>query len=177
MKFVLMYSGALCLFPLLQNPPSTQDEKPVKVTLTLRKDNGEYGNSAYSFRYESQDKAVHKNYVDLVYNGCGLTHVNAHANMRSRIVDLGKMDLSKVSEAPKEGWRKDCVLPMEKHAYVLKIDDGEQPFTVKFVITKIGKESLEIEWAPLGKRPKFKSLDGRGAAGTMGQCGGKHDEE
>lgn len=165
--------GLLCL----QETRPNQEEKGKQVTLTMRKDNGEYGTSAYSFRFESQDMAVHSNFVDLLYNSCGLMHFNVHGGMESQLVDLGKQDLSKVSEPPKDGWLKDCVLPQEGHVYLLKIDDGEMRFSVKFRITKMVKESVEFRWVVVGKRPDPTDLTNAGAAGTMGQCAGKHDSE
>ncbi|MDB5297812.1 MAG: hypothetical protein JWO31_3795 [Phycisphaerales bacterium] len=60
--------------------PATRPAAAQQVTLSKRlPQGGPYGTSAYSFRYRSQDKAVHKNYVDVLYSTCGLVHINQSA--------------------------------------------------------------------------------------------------
>ena len=157
----------------------SDDTGPVTVKLTKRKDNGPYGTAAYSLRYASQSIEAHRNHVDLVYNGCGLLHINPHAGMQSRIADLGKRKLDEVSKAPKKGWHQDCIEPRPGHVYVQQVNDGQQQFVVKFRITKLSVNAMELEWTYLNdaRNPKKSTRPrSRVGAGTMGQCGGRHQE-
>ncbi len=177
----LLFTLALVL-PTSSAQEKTKEEREQKVVLTLRKENGEYGTSAFSFRYETQDAARHKNAVDLVFNRCGLLHINAHGGMKNRIADLGKAEFAKVEKAPEKGWREECVRPVEGHVYYQVVEYGEDDdrdhlkFAVKFVVTKIKDDTVELKWAVVGKRPAMRdnSLDGEN--GAMGQCGGEHRE-
>ena len=65
------------------------ETKAKGLVLTRRANNNAYGTSAFSFRTATQDLAVHRNHVDLVFNGCGLLHFNPVGGMRSRVCDLG----------------------------------------------------------------------------------------
>lgn len=140
-------------------------ETITKVTLKKRADNGPYGSSAYSFRYASQELSVHRNDVDLVYNGCGQLHIGGS---KSRIVRADAKKLEDVEEIPKDGWRKSCVAPEKGAVYVLEIEDENTKVAVKFVLTDVSEKAVKLEWAPF-RDPV------RGQAGTDAQCGGPHE--
>ena len=143
-------------------------DEPVRVTLTRRPDaGGPYGTSAYSFRYPGQDLAVHRNNVDLVFNKCGLLHVNANGGQENRIAQVTGKKLSDVSAIPEEGWLKSCFSPEKDALYVLDVNDGTVRFPVKLHVLDVKADKITIEWAPL--RPSS------GENGVMGNCGGQHD--
>ena len=151
-------------------------KKPTDFELTVRKDNGAYRTSAYSFRFATQHLRVHRNQVDLVYNRCGQLHINAHGGMRSRITDLGQVDFNGQHKPPQRGWSQYSMRPTKGHVYLQEINDGQQRAYVKFLITDMQRTgTIKIKWSPLalrGKMPEFRS----GGAGTMGQCGGPHQQ-
>ena len=71
MRATVRAALVLCILALPASVGRTAEPAPVEVTLTKRASNGSYGTAAYSFRLASQDYAVHRNYVDLVFSGCG----------------------------------------------------------------------------------------------------------
>ena len=154
-------------------------KKQQQVTLKRRADNGPYVEAAYSFRQATHDKAVHRNYVDLVLNGCGQLHVSPVNGVKSRITDLGTADLAKApNNAPADAkWMAESIPPEEGHVYLLEIDATGQRMTVKFRVDEVANDAVKLTWVTV------KPLEGpapnprRGAAGTMGQCGGKHGSE
>lgn len=154
---------------------SAQDQYSRELTLTVRRDNGAYGTSAFSFRFNSQELREHQNQVDLVYNRCGLLHVTAHGGMRSRVVDLGEVNFLQQQDVPEEGdWLNRCVQPVAGHVYVQEINDGRQIAYVKFKVLEIKQDGeLSIRWSPLDSMKDWPSFE-PGWAGTMGQCGGAH---
>ncbi|MEO1998253.1 MAG: hypothetical protein ABGZ17_23665 [Planctomycetaceae bacterium] len=153
-----------------------RDKKSTDFELTVRKDNGAYGTAAYSFRFATQHLRVHRNQVDLVYNRCGQLHVNAHGGMRSRITDLGQVDFNDQHKPPQQGWSQHSMRPTKGHVYLQEINDGQQRTYVKFLISDMQRTgTIKVKWSPLalrGKLPEFR----RGGAGTMGQCGGPHQQ-
>ena len=159
---------------------SAADEKkpgPREVSLTKRKDNGPYGTSAYSFRFATQ--TGHKNYVDLVFNGCGLLHISAVSGVKSRVTDLGeaKLDAAPNAAAADAKWLNDCFKPVQGHVYLQEIDHNGQQLTVKFRADEVADDAIKLTWLPVAGQPREEPERGRGAAGTMGQCGGKHAEK
>ena len=64
-------------------------EKNESQIILYRRSQNEYGRSAYSFRYRTQEKNKHRNYVDLVYSADGKLRINNHASMKARITKLG----------------------------------------------------------------------------------------
>ena len=150
-----------------------------EVTLKRRKDNGPYKEAAYSFRQATHDLAVHRNYVDLVLNGCGQLHVAPVNGAESKVTDLGPAELQKApDEAPADAkWMTRSIRPEAGHVYLIDINENEQRMTVKFRVTEVTEDTLKLAWVTV------KPLEGpapnprRGAAGTMGQCGGKHDSK
>ena len=154
------------------------DPVPAEVTLTRRASNGPYGTAAYSFRLASQDFAVHRNYVDLVYSGCGQLHVSPVAGMSSRVVDLGAVPFGPAVNAPTDAaWRNISITPQAGHVYLQEIKDERQSFAVEFLVTEASADTVKLRWQPMDPAHKVLPLAaGKGAAGTMGQCGGLHTE-
>ena len=151
---------------------------PTEVTLTKRSSNGPYGTSAYSFRLASQDQTVHHNYVDLVFNGCGQLHINPVGGMKSRITDLGTGSLEAGGEPSATAkWYNRSIVPQAGHVYHQEIKDERQSFAVRFVVTEADADKLKLRWQPVDAAHQVLPLAaGKGAAGTMGQCGGPHPE-
>ena len=143
-----------------------QGEPANHVTLTKRLDNGAYKTSAWSFRYESQDVAVHRNYVDLVFDACGCVHTAVHGGSKSTIARVEGKKLSEVTTLPRTGWQQ-CILPEKGAVYVLSIDDQETRMQVKLLVTEVTDKSVKFEWAQLPPQA--------GQAGTKGQCSGPHE--
>ena len=142
-----------------------QGESANKVTLTKRLDNGAYKTSAYSFRYASQDLAVHRNHVDVVYDLCGCVHVAAHGGSKNTIARAEGKTLRDVKTAPPKGWQE-CLVPEKGAIYVLSIDTDETKMRVKLLVTDVSDKAVKFEWAQLPPASE---------AGTKGQCGGPHD--
>ena len=150
--------------------------------LTKRANNGAYDTSAYSFRLASQDYAVHHNYVDLVFNGCGQLHINPVTGMNSRIADLGAISFPPTAPiAPPDGdaaWRQRSITPQVGHVYLQDIKDERQSFAVEFVVTDVSAGTVKLRWQAVDPTHRVLPLaPGKGAAGTAGQCGGPHPEK
>ena len=172
-----------------QVPESTTSPKPVAestsyydVVLTRRKNNGPYETSAYSFRHQTQDLGLHRNNVDVVFNGCGQLHINPHAGLQGEIADVGKADLDKITLAdakkvPKQAWRRFCLLPKDGHVYIHKGRYLNQRFPVAFKIKTITPDKLGMQWKFLGDGADEETEYRFAGAGTMGQCGGQHREQ
>jgi hypothetical protein len=143
-------------------------EQATRVTLTRRAESGPYATSAYSFRYASQDLAVHHNAVDLVFNDCGLVHISAYGGQQNRVARVKGKDLADVNVMPEEGWLKACFRPEKDALYVMVVDDGSTRFRVKFHVLEAKDDKVTLEWAPFREAPA-------GENGTMGHCTGKHD--
>lgn len=113
-----------------------------------RRTKSEYGQSAYSFRYRTQEKSRHKNHVDVVYSASGKLRVNNHGGMISRIADLGVRDqpLSK-QIGDVTNWTTTSVQPVAGHSYALDIGRLEK-MTVVFHVTDVTEEELTLEWNP-----------------------------
>lgn len=137
------------------------------IALTKRMDDGPYGTSAYSFRYGTQDVAIHKNSVDLVWNGCGNLHVRPEAGLKSRITKTMVTSLANVRDFPSGGWKSDCIPAEAGAVYVLEIDDGTTKMRLKLRIAELTGSAMKLEWAP------FRDMN-IGLGGTMGKCSGKH---
>jgi hypothetical protein len=153
---------SLAFVPVPQQP----SEPANKATLTKRVDNGPYKTSAYSFRYASQEIAMHRNYVDLVFDACGCVHTGVHGGSKSKIARAEGKTLRDVTALPQKGWQ-DCILPEKGATYVLAIDDAETKLQVKLLITDVSDKQVKLEWAQLPPQA--------GEAGTKGQCAGPHD--
>ena len=178
----------LLIFPLVGQP--VQDIKPpqeslarnksyYKVVLTRRANNGPYETSAYSFRHETQDVKLHRNNVDVVFNGCGQLHINPHGGLQGVIADVGegeleKLTLEKVKQVPKQAWRRFCLLPEDGHLYIHKGRFLNQEFTVAFKIKQIAPDKLGMQWRFLEQQERGEQKYRYVGAGTMGQCGGAH---
>jgi len=137
------------------------------VVLTKRKDNGPYGTSAYSFRYMSQDVAVHKNDVDLVYNNCGLLHVAPQGGLKNRIAKVKGMAITDAITFPEQNWLTTAVEPEKDGVYVMEVDDGTTHLRVRIHISSVSDTELHLEWMPFRDASK-------GSSGTLGACSGKH---
>ena len=180
MRFLSFLGFASCALTLAALPVQAADPVPVEVTLTKRADNGAYGTSAYSFRLASQDFAVHHNYVDLVFNGCGQLHVNPVTGMSSRVTDLGAVAFpASAPVAPANAtWRQRSVIPQTGHVYLQEIKDERQSFSVEFLVTEATADTVKLRWQPVDPAHQVLPLaPGKGAAGTAGQCGGRHAEQ
>ncbi len=171
---------ALCVLMLPVSAGRTAEPTPTEVTLTKRADNKAYGASAYSFRLASQDYAVHRNYVDLVFSGCGQLHINPVVGMNSRIVDLGAVPFGKSPSAPPAdaAWHQESITPQAGHVYYQEVKDERQNFVVRFLVTDVSAGTVKLRWELVDSAHEVLPLPlGKGAAGTMGQCGGTHAEE
>ena len=168
----------LCAITLFVGAMRAADPAPpTEVTLTKRSNNGPYGTSAYSFRLATQEQAVHRNYVDLVFNGCGQLHINPVNGMQSRITDLGPAALESVIQPPTVTWHDESIMPQAGHVYLQEIKDERQSFAVRFLVTEANASTLKLRWQPVDPTHRVLPLAaGKGAAGTMGQCGGSHPE-
>jgi hypothetical protein len=170
---------ALCCFAALvtlTGSVSAETAKGGKAVLEMRKDNGPYKNSAYSFRKATGDPAVHRNYVDLLLNKCGFVHAQMVSGQENRIFDLGKSSLKDAADAaPADAkWLTERFKPQAGHVYLEEIKQHEQTMTVKFIVDEVTADKVKLTWVTV------KPLDGpddarRGAAGTKGQCGGLHE--
>ncbi|HKB15108.1 MAG TPA: hypothetical protein VKF62_03535 [Planctomycetota bacterium] len=186
-RVVLCVASALAivlLFPVDGSAgphPAAALQKKTKVVLQKRTGD-DYGNAGYSFLFSSRDPAVHRNYVDLLLNSCGLLHFNPYTSCRNRVASLGKVEFAGVKKLPTEGWLKTSVRPVEGSVYVfeggISIPEITAKYAVKFVVTEVKVDSVTIEWAPLGDMPKAPGEKSRTAPVTaMGRCGTPpHDE-
>jgi len=149
------------------------------VTLHSRKRNEQnYGDSAYSFRYATRDAESVKNVVDVVYNSCGLLHLTPYGGTESYAVDAGKTTLDQVTELPKQGWRRaNCILAAEGHVYVVEIRADGASYTYKFEVKKATSLSIDFVWAGIGEPRKAPAISPQqGKNGAFGTCGGAHPE-
>lgn len=172
----------LCALIVSLSLARASDPAPTEVTLTKRANNGAYGTSAYSFRLASQDYAAHRNYVDLVFNGCGQLHINPVTGMGSRIADLSKIPFASTAPtAPPDGdsaWRQRSITPQAGHVYLQDIKDERQSFTVEFIVTEVSANTVKLRWQAVDPTHQLLPLaPDKGAAGTAGQCGGPHPEK
>ena len=157
------------------------DASTHKLILTRRANNGPYGTTAYSFRHQTQELNLHRNNVDIVFNGCGQLHINPHAGLQGRISDLGNVELDKIALAdvkkvPQQSWRRFCLPPTDSHVYLHEGRYLNQRFTIAFKIKVIKPDRLEMQWRSLDQQliedVKYRYV----GAGTMGQCGGMHGQ-
>ena len=148
------------------------------ASLKMRKDNGPYKDSAYSFRKATSDATVHRNYVDLVFNKCGFLHINPVSGEENRITDLGASALKDAPDAaPADArWLVSRFKPLAGHVYIEEIKQHGRTMTVKFLVDQATDDTVKLTWVTV------KPLEGpddskRGAAGQMGQCGGPHKDD
>jgi hypothetical protein len=169
-------AGLLATFAL--NAAGAADPPEVReVTLKIRKDNGPYGEAAYSFRQATHDVAVHRNYVDVLLNGCGHLHVRTVTGYESRICDLGKAALEDAPDAPRDdaAWKTESLRPAAGHVYLLEVKDSGQTMTVKFAADEVTDKAVTLRWTTVTPLAGPAPDPNRGRAGTMGQCGGDHE--
>jgi len=180
MNIITRIVFVLCIIGLPARANQLVNPKATEVTLTKRANNNAYGTSAYSFRFASQDFASHQNFVDLVFNLCGQLHINPHGGMNSRITDLGVVDFAPVAATPSAGatWFKDSIIPQAGHVYYQEIKYENQNFAVEFIVTSVTAKTVKLRWEPVDPAHKFLQIkSGEGPAGTIGQCGGEHDQK
>jgi hypothetical protein len=146
------------------------------VTLEMRTDNGPYKNSAYSFRQATRDAKVHRNYVDLLLNNCGMLHISTVSGNQNRIVDLGEAKLADApDEAPADAkWMNKSIKPVAGHVYLEEINEDGQTMMVKFHVDEVTDRVVKFTWTTIKPLAGPAPDEHRGAAGTMGQCGGEH---
>jgi hypothetical protein len=154
-------------------------EQVREVTLKVRKDNGPYREAAYSFRQATQDAAVHKNFVDLLFHRCGQLHVRTVSTSEHRICDLGAAELEKAPDAAAADaeWKTQSLQPVAGHVYLLEVEQDKQSMTVKFRVEEVTDAAVKLAWLTVKPLAGPAPEPGRGRAGTMGQCGGKHGSE
>jgi hypothetical protein len=150
-----------------QAPDDTVGKTEIKLD---RRTNPEYGNSAYSFRYKTQSKAKHKNYVDIVYSVNGNIRINNHGGMECGIVDIGsELDSGKVPKVKKADWQTRQIKPVTGHYYVYGVSAERNEMSVVFRVDQLSETQMGITaWYVKGKDRWPLSLAGRGAAGTSG---------
>ncbi|MCR9248382.1 MAG: hypothetical protein NXI31_25415 [bacterium] len=175
--------GVRCNNGLRIEFPAEPDGEPVcgtsTIRLTKRNDNGPYGTSAFSFRYDSGDVAEHQNQVDLVFNRCGNLHINAIGGMKSRAIELGRFELRTrprrqgLPTAPPDMWHDDSIRPVVGTSYLEVIQSGDRKFAVMFRVTELTAGTVKLEWRPLDEFQEWPRVR-TGRAGTMGSCGGAH---
>jgi len=152
--------------------------KAPRLTLRMRKDNGPYGESAFSFTHVTADPEQCKNRMDVWFCHNG----DLHAASASVIADLGKGSLSKVKAIPAGAAWKDCVAAVKGHAYVLHCRHADRmDFYVKLVVREVKADRVELEWSllsdGLGCPPDIHApqplVSNDGADGCDGLCGKK----
>lgn len=139
----------------------------IAVTLTRRKDDGPYGTSAYSLRYASQELAIHKNDVDLVFNQCGMIHVAPQGGLKNRIARVKGTEITDALNFPEQSFQTTCFEPEKDAVYIMEIDDGVTHMRVRLHISSVTETEVHLEWMP------FRDV-GIGTSGTLGACTGKH---
>lgn len=150
-------------------------KKPVRVVLTVRKKNGAYGTSAYSFRYATRDALACKNRVDIWPSFNGDFHVR-----RNRIADIGKTRLSKVAGIPGGvSWQQ--MIPIKTgHTYVMHcLDRRDRDFYVKLHVVSANDDQVAFDWqlltsgfgAPDNIHVPQKLVSNDGSDGTDGLPG------
>ncbi|MCA8949973.1 MAG: hypothetical protein KDE27_10755, partial [Planctomycetes bacterium] len=147
------------------------------VRLAKRTDPRTYGNSAYSFRYDSASFEAHQNVVDLVFNGCGNLHFACYGGNTSRLVELGEVAIASDVAVPEGPWLTDSVRPAIGRAYAERVRFMSQDTTVLFRVVALTETAIELEWRLLDDRQRWSAEVAdvpRAAAGAMGQCGGPH---
>ena len=137
------------------------------VTLTRRKDDGPYGTSAYSLRYASQDVAIHKNDVDLVFNQCGMVHIAPQGGLKNRIARVKGTEITDALNFPTQSFQSTCFEPEKDAVYIMEIDDNVTHMRVRLHISSVTETEVRLEWMP------FRDV-GVGTSGTLGACTGKH---
>ena len=132
--------------------PTTRPTKT--VTLTPR-NKQPYGTSAYSFRFATSDIAVHRNYVDLLYNNCRSLHLNPFNGSNSRAIDLGESTLAAAADdaAADAIGIDDRIDPVVGHTYLEEVNVDEDHELVKFHVDAITKDGITLTWTSLKGRP------------------------
>lgn len=145
------------------------------MILTRRVNNGPYGTTAYSFRHQRQKLNLHRNNVDIVFNGCGQLHINPPVGLQGRVCDLGNVELAKVALAdldnvPRQSWRRFCLPPVDGHVYLHEGRYLNQRFAIAFKIKVIKPDRFDLHWRTLGQQENRRcevSLRGGGYDGTV----------
>lgn len=157
--------------PAQQAPPAPAPEAKsnpwIDVVLTKRTEDGPYEKSAYSFRYMTQDVAVHKNEVDIVYGACGQLHIQPGSSLKNKIVKVVGASLDEIETWPNAGWKTSSIEATKNTLYVMEIDDGTTRMRVKFRVTTVNAAEVHFEWMP------FRDMSA-GLSGTLSKCTGKH---
>jgi hypothetical protein len=147
--------------------PAPNAAQGIAVVLTKRLEDGPYEKSAYSFRYMTQDVAIHKNEVDVVYSACGQIHVQPNSGLKNKITKVPGMSLDEVQTWPNTGWMMSSIDAVKNQNYVMEIDDGTTKMRVKFRVSTLNAAELHLEWLP------FRDMNA-GLSGTLSKCTGKH---
>lgn len=187
----LCFVVALVAMPITTVTSVAQDEKPAnektdslvsqkqapdksigetKIKLDRRTD-PEYKNSAYSFRFKTQSKEKHKNYVDIVYSANGYLRVNNHGGMESGIVDLGEQvgDGFDIRKIKANQWQKQQIKPVTGHYYTYHVKVQQHRMTVVFRVDQLSESQVGLTaWYQKGKDRWPLTLARRGEAGTSG---------
>lgn len=177
-KRMVASAVACCFVAVACAAPEATTRPAESFKLTKRpRDVDAYGTSAYSFRHNSQDAAVHKNYVDVLYNDCRLLHLNPVVGMKSRATDLGEATLAAApAEArPDARWYAQSFRPEAGHVYLIELNVDDTQSVVKLRVDEKKDETLTLSWTPVRMaeiEPPAAGAGARGAAGLMGHCGG-----
>ena len=152
-------------------------KKPVRVRLSMRTTNGDYGTSAYSFTYVSSDMRKIKNRVDIWFCHNHDFHVNGS------ITDLGKTSIKKATQVPLDATWGSTVRAEIGHTYVMRCGaDDRRDFFVAFTVRALRRSVVEFDWtlltgghnapASIHEAVPLSEEDQRaGADGTAGLCG------
>ncbi len=166
---VLLVSLTCAVADAQEDGPENANE-PVSIVLDVRK-TPDYNKSAFSFRYNSQDVAVHKNYVDIVYSANLHIRINNHGGLESRIVDLGETPEQgfHVDGIDDERWQTRQIRPVGGHYYLHQVVEEGNEMLVIFRVDEVDNQTLQITgWARSDQQAWPVSLERRGAAGTSG---------
>jgi hypothetical protein len=127
---------------------------------------GAYGESAFSFNYESSNPAAHKNDVQLLFEGERAFRVNMVVGQQNMVMDLGAVDFEKspdpstISIDDKEVFATEA-RAIEGHVYLLRIrDERGNSFYVLLQLVTMDEQSryMAFVWRrlPGGRVVRFE---------------------
>ena len=133
---------------------------------------GDYKKSAYSFIYETADKAKHGSDVQILFHNGGKPNTfqfNMVVGQQNLVVDLGKVDFAKDPDPSKisidhPGVASGQANAFEGHVYLERVrDDRGNSFYVLFQIVAVDKESrfMAFVWRKLPGGSVVKEKTGK----------------
>jgi hypothetical protein len=150
--------------------------KPAHVKLKARTKQ-EYGASAFSFVYASQDATKCLNRMDFIFCRCGQAHGRSAMWSQRRVKNLDDLD-----GLQSGGDWMDEIVPKNGAVYVIDLKEaGRKDLQVALQITALSKESMEFDWrvvavgknAPASIRTPQPCTENSGADGTDSLCDAK----